>query len=354
MALKLPPVALALLEMAGAAVEPEGRASEAQLLATCSQHGYELHAAVAAFEAEFGGLVMHDSPKRANRDFAWLFGANACLASGAHAAPRGGKKTRGLVPVVYAPNDVIYFLDKRGRAYAQDTIEDPEAQPFAENGTALVSRILLNGALFAFSESSQAVPGLHGALVADRLSLSLVTEASGRDLRFFSDATARTLVVENSKSKQTLIASADKKRLRVLAEYAPVNATKTPAPIDLDLSGKPLVDVSDAIGNVQALRSLNLRGCPITTLPAALVGAKKLEKLLLAECDKLDVPAALVIIAQLPRLKTLGLPLSPSLTTLEPLAKLPLRSLTLVGANVALERRTVRFRLQDAHAPLQG
>jgi hypothetical protein len=344
MALKLPPVVLAMLAAAGASVEPKRRAGKAQLLTTCKQHGYALHAAVAAFEAEFGGLVIPDSPKQKRNGPVWLFGAHACLASGAHVAPRGGKKTRGLVPVVYSPNDVVYFLDKQGRAYSQDTIEDPEAKPFAEDGTALIARIMLYSALFALGASAQALPGVLGAALAERLSLALVTEASDRDLRFFSDLTAKTLVVENLKNQQTLVATADKKQLRLLAAGAPTQASKpnktTPStPRELDLSHQPLTDVADAIGNADTLRALNLRGCPITSLPACLVGAKKLEKLLLAECAKLDVDAALVIIAQLPKLKTLGLPLSRSLTTLKPLAKLPLRSLTLVGANVPLAKQ---------------
>lgn len=340
MVLELPPVALALLKAAGAEVELTGRASKPQLLASCKRHGYSMYPAVAAFEAKFGGLVIPESPKQKKNDPVWRFGAHACLASGEHAAPRGGKKTRGLVPVVYSPNDVVYFLDKQGRAYAQDTIEDPEAKPFAENGSALVARIMLYSALFALGASSQVLPGLQGVTLAKRLSLVLIKEASDRDLRFFCDATAKTLVVENLKDRQTLVASADKKKLRLLAAPEPTQATKTPASAsELDLSHKPLTDVSDAIGNARTLRSLNLRGCPIESLPACLVGAKKLEKLSLAECDKLDVAAALIVIAQLSKLKTLTLPLSRSLTTLAPLAKLPLRSLTLVGANVPLAKQ---------------
>jgi hypothetical protein len=322
-------------------VDPAQRASKAQLLATCKQHGYVMHPAVAAFEAGFGGLVIPDSPKQKKNGPVWLFGAHACLASGAHVAPRGGKKTRALVPVAYSPNDVVYFLDKQGRAFAQDTIEDVEAKPFAENGSALIARIMLYSALFALGESSHALPGLLGAALAERLSLTLVKEASDRDLRFFSDPSAKTLVVENLKSKQTLVASADKKR-RPLLEGAPAAKpakARASAPSKLDLSHKPLTDVADALGSVQALRSLNLRGCPITSLPEALLGAKKLEELLLGACSKLDVQAALTTIAQLPKLKTLALPLSRSLTTLAPLAKLPLRSLTLVGIDVPLPKQ---------------
>jgi hypothetical protein len=230
MVLKLPRVALALLEVAGAAVEPQGRASKAQLLATCKRHGYAVHPSVAAFEAAFGGLVIPDRPKQKKNGPVWRFGAHACLTSGAHVAPRGGKKTLGLVPVVYSPNDVVYFLDKQGRAYAQDTVEDAEAKPFAENGTALLARIMLYSALFALGGSAQALPGVLGDALAERLSLALVTEASDRDLRFFSDATAKTLVIENLKSQQTLVATADKKRLRLLATPAPTKPIKPTKP----------------------------------------------------------------------------------------------------------------------------
>ncbi len=339
MALKLPPVVLALLKAARGTVEPARRGSKAQLLKTCKAHGYAMHPSVAAFEAAFGGLVIPDSPKQKKNDPVWLFGAHACLVSEAHEAPRGGSKARGLVPVAYSPNDVVYFLDKQGRAYAQDTIEDPEAKPFADTGTALVARIMLYSALFGLGESSQAIPALVGAELAKRLSLVLVKEASDENLRFFSDPKAKTLVVENLKAKQTLVATADRKQLRLLADAPKAKPVSAQVPRDLDCSHQPLSALSDAIGDVKSLRSLNVRGCPITSLPAALAGARNLEKLLLAECAKLDVDAALPLIAQLPKLKTLSLPLSRSLTTLAPLAKLPLRSLYLVGANVPLAKQ---------------
>jgi hypothetical protein len=218
MALKLPPVVLALLQAARAAIDPALRANKAQLVVDCKAHGYVLHPAVAAFEAGFGGLVIPNRPKQKKNGPVWLFGTHACLASGAHEAPRGGDKRRGLIPVAYSPNGVIYFLDKHGRALAQDTIEDTQPQPFAPDGTALIARIMLYSALFALGASSRAQPGLIGDALSKRLSLGLIKRASGDDLRFFSDATAKTLVVENLKSQQTLVASADRKQLRLLDE----------------------------------------------------------------------------------------------------------------------------------------
>lgn len=218
MALKLPAVALSLLKVAKGAVDPARRGTKAHLSAVCKTLAYPLHPSVVTFEAAFGGLVIANESKGKKGGPVWLFGAHACLTSGAHVAPRGGSKQRGLVPVAYSPNDVIYFLDKQGRAFAQDTIEDTEATPFADDGTALVTRVLLYSALFALGDSAQAHPGLVGAELAKRLSLTLVKEASGRDLRFFSDAAGKTLVIENIAGGETLVASADKKLLRALEQ----------------------------------------------------------------------------------------------------------------------------------------
>jgi hypothetical protein len=85
---------------------------------------------------------------------------------------------------------------------------------------------------------------------------------------------------------------------------------------------------------MKALRSLSLRRCPLKVLPDALAGAKNLTKLILTECEELDLDAALQVIAKLPKLKELSLPLSRSLTSLAPLAQLPLKSLLLSGTCV--------------------
>jgi Leucine-rich repeat (LRR) protein len=102
----------------------------------------------------------------------------------------------------------------------------------------------------------------------------------------------------------------------------------------LDISFNPLTMLADGIGNLKKLRSLSLRGCPLHSLPAALAGAKQLTKLNLTECEVLDVDAALQVIAKLPKLKDLSLPLACSLTSLAPLAHLPLKTLQLNGIHV--------------------
>lgn len=207
MTLELPAVALALLDANAGVVDPKLRATSEQLLATCGAHGYVLHPSVAAFEASFGGLVIPDEPGQAPDDPSWLFGAHACLSSEAHVAPRGGDAARKLVPVVYSPNDVIYFLDENGHGYAQDTIEEGSAVPYARNSRELVTRILLHHALFSLQESSLELPELKGGALAESFGLSLIDEASGDDLRFYSDLNATTIVCETLADEQTTLAS---------------------------------------------------------------------------------------------------------------------------------------------------
>jgi hypothetical protein len=77
----------------------------------------------------------------------------------------------------------------------------------------------------------------------------------------------------------------------------------------------------------------------IKTLPPAFAQLVKLERLNLAECDNLDVDAALPILAALPKLKDVTLPLSTSLTSLAPLASSKITDLTLCGAGVKRPKR---------------
>jgi hypothetical protein len=107
----------------------------------------------------------------------------------------------------------------------------------------------------------------------------------------------------------------------------------------LNLSFNPLKTLPEGIANMKALTSLVLRGCSLEMLPEALAGAKNLTTLNLTECKALDVDKVLLVIAKLPKLKELSLPLSRSLTSLAPLAKLPLKYLLLSGASVEHPKR---------------
>lgn len=387
MKLKLPKVVLALLKKRGGIMDAKLRATKARLVKACEEYNYTPHASVIAFEAAFGGLLIPDEGKMKKDEPCWLFGTHACLASGAHVAPLGGSKVRKLVPVVYSPNDIIYYLDEQGRGYAEDTIEDLSASFYADNGTSLVCRIIFNDALFSREETSLDLPGLQGEELSKRLSITLVTEASGKDFHYFSDATGDVLVIEEIKANRTRFASTTKKQFKLLkpavisgeGEATPemipflgktnvrmVSEQRTSLPeffehlpdlreldvsinrldalpeslwratqlTDLDLSFNPLKELPDGIGNMKSLIKLSLRGCPIKILPDALASAKNLTWLIVTECEELDVDAALPVIAKLPKLKELWLPLSRSLTSLLPLAQLSLKSLYLNGTNV--------------------
>jgi Leucine rich repeat len=373
-----------MLKQRGGFMDAGLRASRMRLIKTCEEHGYPSYASVIAFESAFGGLVIPGGRKMKKGEPCWLFGTHACLTTGGHTAPG---KARKLVPVVYSPNDIIYYLDEQGRGYAEDTIEDLSAAFYADNGTSLVCRIVFDDALFSREETTLDLPGLQGDALLMSLSLTLVTEASGKDRRFFTDLTGDILVVEEIKTRRTRFAGATKKQLKLVQQPVTSSAGK-PSPelipflgktsvrmlseqrtslpeffehlqdlreLDvsinrletlpeslwraiqltaLDLSFNPLKTLPDGIANMKALCSLSLRGCPLDTLPEALAGAKNLTKLIITECEKLNVDAALLVISKLPKLKELSLPLSRSLTSLAPLAKLPLKSLLLSGTKV--------------------
>jgi hypothetical protein len=387
MNLKLPAVILAMLKKRGGTMDAGLRATRARLVKTCEEHRYPPHAPVIAFEAAFGGLIIPEDGRKIKKDEpCWLFGTHACLTIGGHTNPRSGSKARKLVPVVCSPNDIIYYLDEKGRGYAEDTIEDVAASFYADDGTSLVCRIVFDDALFSREGTSVDLPGLQGEELSRRLSLRLVSKASGKDRRFFCDATGDILVVEEIKEKRTRFAGATKKQLKLVkqpvasgkkppAELIPflgksnvrmVAEKRTSLPdffehlpdlreldvsinglttlpeslwravqiTDLDLSFNPLTTLPEGIAHMKALRSLSLRGCPIEALPDALAGAKNLTSVRITECEKLDVDKALLVIAKLPKLKELALPLSHSLTSLAPLAHLPLTSLLLNGTKV--------------------
>jgi Leucine-rich repeat (LRR) protein len=107
----------------------------------------------------------------------------------------------------------------------------------------------------------------------------------------------------------------------------------------LDLSRNPLAELPAAIGQAKNLRALFLRGCKLAALPASRSACKNLQSLWLEECAELDVDVALQVIAQLPKLKMLSLPLSRSLTSLAPLSASKLRTLWLRGNGVELGER---------------
>ena len=308
--MKIPAVAKSMLKKRGATTDTKLRATKAQLIKTCGEHGYKPHAAVIDFETAFGGmLIPDDGPKIKKDEPVWLFGTHACVTTGGHASPGRGKKIK-LVPVVNSPNDIIYYLDEQGRGYAEDTIEDASPVRYADNATSLVCRIVFDDALFSRKETSLNLEGLQGSELSKQLKLKLVKEASGNDRRFYTDKSGDILIAEDIKEKRTRFAGTTKKHLKLVQQQ--------PAPV---------ADKKDTT-------SLSFRGSKIHELPASLADEKNLIELNLTECENLDVDKALLVIAKLPKLKELSLPLSRSLTSLAPLAHLPIKTLYLRGTYV--------------------
>jgi hypothetical protein len=213
---RLSPFALAILERRHAVFDKKSRATPAVLAQTLKKYRYPNSASVLAFEAAYGGLQVPEYGAKTNwleaEESAWLFGAHACLISEVHVDPRGGSKRRGLVPVAYSPNDVIYFLDREGHGFAQDTIEDPRALPFADGGRALVSRILLWDEMFALE--SETLLGAHGNVLKNLLSLTLVSHASADDVRFFGNGEiyVSETTAKGKQPAQTVVACHDAKQ----------------------------------------------------------------------------------------------------------------------------------------------
>lgn len=182
-----------------AIVDPAKRGDDDALRARLTACKYPVHEPVLAFERRYGGLVMPEAPGCEGMDF-W-FGAFACLDGRSGDGPRGGADLApaagALVPVVLAPNDVIYFLDGDGVAWAQDTIEEPAATRFARDGDRMVARILIFQIAFErrFTGTTEELEGQHGEEVATGLGLPLVAEASDDLARVWADE--RCVVVEH-------------------------------------------------------------------------------------------------------------------------------------------------------------
>lgn len=144
-------------------IDPRLRAAdEARLVSLLEAHHYRAHPAVLAFDARFGGLVTDRLQ----------VGAFALLSKG-RLRERGGKgqKDLQLVPVMLI-DDLLFFLDGNGAAWAQDLVADPDAQPFAMRATTMLARLLLQ------EEETTRLPGHRGDALAQTFALTLVEQAS--------------------------------------------------------------------------------------------------------------------------------------------------------------------------------
>lgn len=210
-------VAQARLATLAPTMDPAATRAPAALRALLAERDYPAHAAVLAFEARYGGLALTD----ADGD-TWRFGAAACVSSDDHVAPRGGRPHRGttaLVPVVYAPADVIYFLDGRGRGWVEDTIEGGLVA-CADRADAMVARLLLDHLEVARRARDRVrdVDGPRGRALARTLTLPAIREATDERARCWGDA--HTLIIERRVGRTAWRTTISSDRARTLAAIA--------------------------------------------------------------------------------------------------------------------------------------
>lgn len=205
---------VAALYAARAIERPEARATDDVLAALLRERGYPEHPAVLAFERSYGGVLLGagaDDDPHAD-DESDLLGAYACLTEGNHADPRGTDETPDLVPVMYSPNDIIWFLDAGGRAWIEDTIEGPGPAPYARDGDTLVARALLEGLLWRRRDGALDLDHPCGAEIASALGLPPLARASDDLTRWWGDA-AMLVVQRDDGGGRTQAVSEDGSRL---------------------------------------------------------------------------------------------------------------------------------------------
>lgn len=210
-------VANAWLARVAPVFDPKHRVGDTALRKFLKARKYPAHAAVLAFDQRYGGLVAADEPGEVGLD--WLFGAHACLASEAHVEPRGAVGLRGnaaLVPVIYSPNDVIFYLDGHGAGWCEDTIEGG-LERVTEDGDRLVSRLLLHQVLFDRSGRGLVaeIAGKRGEEAAAILGAPSIPQATDDLAHVWGSASA---LVFEERSAADAAASRGPWRTRVSAE----------------------------------------------------------------------------------------------------------------------------------------
>lgn len=188
------------------------------LAALLSAHGYVAHEAALAFEEAYGGLVL--------REPSWSFGPFACLTGLLSAEPprgEGHQRRLALVPVACAANSVVYFLDRKGRGFVQDIGQDAEAELFARNGRALVTRILVSDEMFVLGEGRRVhLAGRHGAAIAKLLGAPLLEDVSAHEARIYSDGDVHILDERaglTTRGGTTWVAARTRRRLAPLQPF---------------------------------------------------------------------------------------------------------------------------------------
>lgn len=186
---RLGDVVTARMERLKARIDPRLVGSAKERARTFAALDEPLRRVAEAFDERYGGLVVAELPGDEGRD--WLFGAYANLSSGVAPA-----RSSSLVPVASSPNDILFYLDAGGVAWAHDTIEEPEPVIDAPDGDRMVARIVLRGVLFERTLARQVVEleGFEGARIAAELGVGEIVQAG--DERWHAWGDARRLVVE--------------------------------------------------------------------------------------------------------------------------------------------------------------
>ena len=147
------------------------------------------HAAVLAFEAEYGGLELFESDPDAP---ALLVGPYAVFS----ALRRYRQSDGDPVPVAIACDDVYYALDAKGRGYTNAAMVEGVFRPSANDGRALLTQAILWRALTTHPKSFVAREGKHGAALAKERGLPRVSGATGKTERWWGSPEGMRLVVE--------------------------------------------------------------------------------------------------------------------------------------------------------------
>ena len=156
-----------------------------------------------------------------DEDAHYCVGPGACLAGDWHTIDEDDRK-RGLVPVLYSPNDVLWYLDASGRAWGYDSIEGPGPTPYARDGDMLIARVLLYGRLFDY-EAKEMLDRFAGEELAKRLGVGPIATATDELARWWGDG--EVLIVEppddeylsgmrDAPAPRTTIGSSNADRLR--------------------------------------------------------------------------------------------------------------------------------------------
>jgi hypothetical protein len=254
----LPPFGQVLLDRIGAERDAKQVGTRAQLLAVLKKHDYPAWDAVLSFDEDFGGLLVpYDQGKRWRED-------NICSVCGPYAGlEAGGDRMRrdGLVPVYFAANDMIGFLDEKGEAWLGGVI-DGQLTALRCTGAEMVATSLAYDLLQTGGPKLKGLvnkPGLVGDQMAKELGLAKVADYGPAKLWASGDA----LVSEFGGTQLAALTDEAWKRMQhtlAMLEPSPADlfeqARKTQAPADRDRAYSALLAAIAACETFAAVQQL--------------------------------------------------------------------------------------------------